>query len=147
MCDESCSRRRFLARAAALAAGGVLAGCGAPSAKSLLNGGEAQELELSMSDYPALENVGGAAVTNAGPHGTKMIVFRRSESEVVAVSPICPHQQCIVSYTGDLGGTCFVCPCHGSAFGAEGDLRRGPATQGLTRFPAVLESDKIVVKI
>jgi Rieske Fe-S protein len=148
MCDDSCSRRTFLARAAALAAGGALGGltgCGARSAHPLLEEGPAEPVALSLADYPALQEVGGAVTMNAGTQGLRLVVYRRSETEVVAVSPVCPHQGCAVNYTGAVGDACFVCPCHGSAFGDEGELRRGPATRGLTRFPAVLQEDHVVV--
>lgn len=150
MCEKSCSRRRFLARTAALAAGGALsglAGCGAPSARYLLDRGGTNRLEFSLQEYPPLKSVGGVVVTGDGTTRPRLVLVRRSETEVVALSPICPHQGCIVSYTGDLGGIGFVCPCHNSAFGATGDLRRGPATRGLTRFPAELKSDRVEVTI
>jgi Rieske Fe-S protein len=150
MCDEGCTRRKFLASAAALAAGGALTslvGCGSPSANHLLEGGQAEPIALSLADYPALQQVGGAITMTAGAHGGRMVVYRRSETEVVAVSSVCPHQGCIVNYTGSTGETPFVCPCHGSAFGAEGELRRGPATRGLTRYAATLSGDRVVISI
>jgi Rieske Fe-S protein len=150
MDNEICSRRRFLARGAALAAGCAmcgLAGCGAPSARHLLDRGETNRLEFSLEEYPALKNVGGVAVTGDGATRPRLVLLRRSETEVVALSPVCPHQGCIVSCTGDLEGICFVCPCHNSAFGAVGDLRRGPATRGLTRLPVELKPDRVEVTI
>jgi Rieske Fe-S protein len=150
MCDESCSRRRFLACAAALAAGGALSsltGCGAPSARPLLDHASAKQVELLLTEHPDLQEVGGAMIAQAGDGGERIVVVRRSLTEVVAVSPICPHQKCIVNYTGDVTGSCFVCPCHGSTFGPDGELRHGPATQGLIRYPAVLESDRVLVTL
>jgi cytochrome b6-f complex iron-sulfur subunit len=81
------------------------------------------------------------------PGGTRVVLVRRSLTEVVAVSPVCPHQGCIVNYTGEVDDNCFICPCHGSAFGIEGDLHRGPATQGLTRFPVVMDDDHLLVTL
>jgi Rieske Fe-S protein len=137
--------------AAALAAGGAIgglaAGCGSPSARHLVDGGPGTQLVLPLAEFPTLKTVGGAATAAAGAGGEEIVVFRRSETEVVAVSPICPHQQCGVNYTGDMEGPCFVCPCHGSAFGAEGELLRGPATRGLTRFSAVLEQERVVITL
>jgi cytochrome b6-f complex iron-sulfur subunit len=151
MNDYSCSRRQFLARAAAITAGCAgcgLAGCGsAPSAHHLLRPGSSRRLELPLDEYPALRSLGGAAVTGDGITRPRLVLVRLSETEVAALSPTCPHQGCIVSFTGDTGGNSFVCPCHNSTFGASGDLRRGPATRGLTRYPSVLKEDRVEVTL
>jgi cytochrome b6-f complex iron-sulfur subunit len=151
MCDCNRSRRKFLTRAATLAAGsamgGLVVGCGAPSARHLLEPGEERRIELALSEVPALAQVGGSISTSTAPGGPRIILVRRSETEVIAVSPICPHQGCTVNYTGEMDANCFVCPCHGSAFGVEGDLRRGPATTGLTRYPTLMTNENLLVTL
>jgi Rieske Fe-S protein len=150
MCDCNRSRRKFLKRAAVVAAGGAMGGvvgCGAPSARYLLEGGQGRTLELPLAEAPALQQVGGVVSTPVRPGGSRILLVRRSLTEVIAVSPVCPHQGCIVNYTGEMDANCFVCPCHGSAFGIEGDLRRGPATEGLTRFPTLMVDDKVTVSL
>jgi len=45
-----------------------------------------------------------------------------------AVSLVCPHLGCTVEPQSEG----FICPCHGSRFGLQGQLVRGPAVKALT---------------
>lgn len=45
-----------------------------------------------------------------------------------AFSATCPHLGCSIDWDGK---DTFRCPCHTSAFGADGDKRGGPAKRGL----------------
>jgi Rieske Fe-S protein len=56
----------------------------------------------------------------------------RDTSEVYAVDLTCTHLGCTVTAARDG----FVCPCHGSRFGADGQVARGPATACLKRLDA-----------
>jgi len=60
------------------------------------------------------------------PAGRNVAVFRDAAG-VFAVSRVCTHLGCIVrkSETG------FDCPCHGSRFGPDGSVVRGPAPKPL----------------
>jgi cytochrome b6-f complex iron-sulfur subunit len=60
-----------------------------------------------------------------------------------ALSLICPHLGCQV----DMVPEGFACPCHGSRFGSEGYLERGPATQGLRQLQVEEMSDGKLVLI
>lgn len=51
-------------------------------------------------------------------------VFRDGEGAMHAVSAVCTHLGCVVRRNED--GS-FLCPCHGSAFTAEGKVTAGPA--------------------
>ena len=51
----------------------------------------------------------------------------------VMFSSICPHLGC--RYNWDVGANRFICPCHGSQFGAQGDKLAGPAPRGLDPLP------------
>jgi cytochrome b6-f complex iron-sulfur subunit len=56
-----------------------------------------------------------------------------SETGLLALHRACTHLDCLVSW--DDGSQKFVCPCHGSEFGPQGDCLQGPATRSLDRFP------------
>ena len=60
------------------------------------------------------------------PAGRSVAIFRDAEG-VHALSTVCTHLGCIVQPAE--GG--FECPCHGSRFGSDGAVTKGPAPQPL----------------
>jgi len=88
---------------------------------------------------PKVLNLGNAADI---PPGTRKLfpeqrVFLiHSGQEWRALSLVCPHLGCVVRQELDGG---FQCPCHGSAFDAEGNRIKGPAGRGLD--PLKVEND------
>ena len=60
------------------------------------------------------------------PPGRPVSVFRDGEG-VYAISSICTHLGCIVKPVENG----FSCPCHGSTFGRDGSVTKGPAPQPL----------------
>ena len=51
----------------------------------------------------------------------------------VMFSSICPHLGCRYNWEADQNR--FICPCHGSQFGVQGDKLAGPAPRGLDPLP------------
>jgi Rieske Fe-S protein len=51
----------------------------------------------------------------------------------IMFSSICPHLGCRFNWVAEQNR--FICPCHGSQFGAEGDKLAGPAPRGLDPLP------------
>lgn len=62
-----------------------------------------------------------------------------------AVNATCTHQKCIINWNGDRQA--FVCPCHGSTFGADGKVLQGPAKEALQTFPTQVKEKDIYVKV
>ncbi len=60
------------------------------------------------------------------PAGRSVAIYKEASS-VYALSTVCTHLGCIVKPT-DNG---FDCPCHGSKFGKDGSVLKGPAPKGL----------------
>ena len=56
----------------------------------------------------------------------------RQGGQLRALAITCPHLGC--SYGFDDGKKHFVCPCHGSEFGLDGRLLKGPATAPLSHL-------------
>ena len=61
-----------------------------------------------------------------------------------AVDSFCPHQGCSVAWENAASG--FICPCHGSAFAADGSLTNGPATEPLATFTTNIDGDDVTVQ-
>ncbi|MEW6348626.1 MAG: Rieske (2Fe-2S) protein [Thermodesulfobacteriota bacterium] len=55
----------------------------------------------------------------------------------------CTHLGCRVRWDSTVHG--FRCPCHGSEFGASGEVRKGPATRPLTRLFVREEGKEVVI--
>jgi cytochrome b6-f complex iron-sulfur subunit len=95
---------------------------------------------LSLSD-PAnapLKTVGGAIAVPAPKVGDTILVVRTSATQVAAVSDICTHRGCSLSWnaTADLA----VCPCHGSEFDLTGAVLKGPAVVPIKVYSATLDT-------
>lgn len=63
--------------------------------------------------------------------GKRLAVYRDEGGSLVALSPKCTHMGCTVDWN-DADRT-WDCPCHGSRYGVEGQVLRGPAAKPLTR--------------
>lgn len=74
------------------------------------------------------------------PPGRAVAVFRDSEG-VHAISTICTHLGCVVKPTTEG----FECPCHGSKFGVDGEVARGPAPKALAWLKVSNKGDAWVV--
>ena len=71
------------------------------------------------------------------PPGPPKHVARRrlyvisDDKGIAAVSTVCPHLRCVVTYHEEDGTFTFTCPCHGSKFDATGKKTSGPSPRGL----------------
>ena len=129
-------RRTVLKGFAAVCGAGALSACGADgddtaapapeTSDGATSSGGLRASLTSVEDIPE-----GGAVSAAAPDGSKVLVSRLPGDEVLAFSAVCPHQGCTVA--PDEGQ--FTCPCHGSQYELNGELKRGPARTGLTPFP------------
>ncbi len=78
-----------------------------------------------LSDLPP----GEGAVVDID--GEKVAAFRDEAGVVHAVSPICTHLRCVVAFDPEQGD--WHCPCHGSRFGIDGEVVKGPARKPLRK--------------
>jgi Rieske Fe-S protein len=72
----------------------------------------------------------GAVVRLAGED---VAAYRDSAGQLHALSPVCTHMGCVVSWNA--GERSWDCPCHGSRFGIDGVVLNGPAVKDLQRKP------------
>ena len=66
----------------------------------------------------------------------------RRGDEVKAFSAVCPHLGCSVNALPD--GS-FACPCHTSAFGADGARVAGPAPRGMDPLATRIEDGVVAI--
>ena len=59
--------------------------------------------------------------------------------KVVALSGQCPHLGCSIGFDGDK----FRCPCHKSAFKANGERESGPSKRGLDPLPVEVVDGRV----
>jgi Rieske Fe-S protein len=70
---------------------------------------------------------GQAAVVAAG--GERVAAYRDDTGALHAVSPVCTHLGCTVTW--NTAETTWDCPCHGSRFTVDGKVIQGPAVEDL----------------
>ncbi|MFN7997216.1 MAG: ubiquinol-cytochrome c reductase iron-sulfur subunit [Bryobacteraceae bacterium] len=68
-------------------------------------------------------------------------IVKFSDSDVVAYGPQCTHLGC--AYHWDDKRNDFLCPCHTSVFGIDGQVISGPAPRSLDRFQTKIEHGKL----
>lgn len=64
-------------------------------------------------------------------NGEKVAAYRDDQGTVHAVSPVCTHLACIVSWNS--AEKSWDCACHGSRFTYDGEVIHGPAVKDLQR--------------
>ena len=67
----------------------------------------------------------------------------RSKGELIALSPICTHLGCTVSF--DEERESFACPCHGGLYDKEGNVIGGPPPKPLKRHEITFEAGKLLI--
>lgn len=76
------------------------------------------------------------------PTGYPNILMQKSDGSYIALSMLCTHVCCQLSY--DPSGNQLYCPCHGSLFDENGKVVQGPAAYPLPIIQFTLDSNKNV---
>ncbi len=72
-----------------------------------------------------------------------LVVIRPMEDQVVVLSALCTHLNCLVTWDEDTRR--LVCPCHGAIFDINGTPLRGPAPKALAPYPAKIVGQEIII--
>lgn len=143
---KECDRREALARLAALGAGavglGLCAGCPGGSTYSEQLEQEAAAAQVrTVVQKTQVQPLNAIKVTVAGKPAW---LFRGSgNDDWRAFDARCTHRGCKLDFNAP--GLEFVCPCHGSKFGVEGQVLTGPARMPLSAFEVVVSEDQVEV--
>lgn len=98
-------------------------------------------VEVKLSEHPALREPGGSVVVRKPEALLDVVVMHTASGCFAAVWHICTHGDCLVSYVP--GEALLECPCHGSRFGEDGRVLRGPASRPLQAFPVGRVGDSL----
>ena len=93
-------------------------------------------IDLNNDKYSALGAEGGSVKEG------KIIVINTGAG-FIALSIICTHQGCVVSYNH--GNKNLPCPCHGSVFSTTGSVLEGPADSPLKKYELTQEGDILTI--
>ena len=86
---------------------------------------------LASPDVRSLDELAAGEGGIVKVDGDKVAAFRDDDGVVHAVSPICTHLYCQVSFNA--AERSWDCPCHGSRFAPDGTVIQGPAVSPLER--------------
>ncbi|WP_372947920.1 ubiquinol-cytochrome c reductase iron-sulfur subunit [Mariniphaga sp.] len=99
--------------------------------------GNGIKVDLNNASFAALKDVGGFAYTG------NIIVIRSGENAYIALSKICTHEGCTVTYNH--ANSQLPCPCHGSVFSSTGAVVNGPANSNLKTYSVKKEGDILTI--
>lgn len=128
--EHAIDRRNFLTSGAAALAALALAACAMPTENSSPT---SINTTVTVSQFPALNSVGGVATTNI--NGTPIAIVRESSSTFAAFSLICPHQGATIG----VFSSGFQCPRHGATFNTEGQWIGGQPTSNMRSYPTTYD--------
>jgi cytochrome b6-f complex iron-sulfur subunit len=140
--DDSSSRRRvlqwlvrsFLSLWGLASAGIVFSFLKSPSVDS------AADRIVSAGSFSAL-GIGEARLIQ---HGNRpLYVLRVSEAQVIALSAVCTHRQCVLDWSRDRKS--FVCPCHAGVFDASGQVTSGLPRRRLEQYRVSVRGDELSI--
>lgn len=83
-------------------------------------------VDLTDPAFSALNTVGGYAYKG------DIIIIRSTDTVYLALSKICTHSQCTVTYNSTNKN--IPCPCHGSLYTTSGAVVNGPAPNPLKSY-------------
>jgi Rieske Fe-S protein len=77
----------------------------------------------------------------------RQVVFlvKTGESNVVALSSVCTHLGCRVSWNRDAQE--LHCPCHGGVYDRHGAVKAGPPPAPLTTLHTKVDGERILVRV
>ncbi|MGE4181438.1 MAG: ubiquinol-cytochrome c reductase iron-sulfur subunit [Limisphaerales bacterium] len=120
--------------AASMVLGHSWAGTAIASVQPLL--GEPGILTLRVADFPPLQSSFGAvrlAFASLGQVSPMLpFIVAKDDSDFFAMTAECTHAGCLIPAFN--ATKLSTCPCHGSRFGHDGRVVRGPANAPLPRY-------------
>lgn len=146
-CANACQAATLIAFGHALSA--ILQGCSSEdplSASANLPKIQATAVSgvvtLTIDASSPLATVGNAAQVQYGS-GT-LLVARTAQDTFAAVTAICTHQSCTIT---NFSSQIYTCPCHGSQFDTNGQVKKGPASSALRKYQTQFANNQLTITI
>jgi cytochrome b6-f complex iron-sulfur subunit len=95
-------------------------------------------IDLTDDKYSNLASAGGFVKEG------DLIIINTGDG-FIALSNICTHQGCVVSY--DSQENKLPCPCHGSVYSTTGSVLEGPAENPLRKYELSQEGDILTITL
>jgi cytochrome b6-f complex iron-sulfur subunit len=95
-------------------------------------------IDLTDPKYSSLGPAGGFYIE-------KQVIVINTGDGFIALSSVCTHQGCAVSYSHSNGN--LPCPCHGSIFSTTGSVVKGPANSPLAKYDVAQQGDILTITI
>ena len=92
------------------------------------------------------DHVRTGELTGADAGGVPILLTRRADGSVVALADRCTHRGAPL-HEGALVEDCIVCPWHGSEFGLDGAVRRGPASRPQLAYEVSERDGQVMVRV
>lgn len=146
MTQEETSRRDFLCLGAAAAAA-ACGGCAVLGSRKAAVTTEPRQgvIRLTKEQSAALLASEGSILVKPKGFRDKILVVHLTDSALYAVSAVCTHKGCTVTYNEDVGR--IDCPCHGSQYALDGSVTQGPAKRPLKRYEVTTENGQVLIKL
>ncbi len=146
MSEHSCTRREFFVGAAKVAAVVGVATILAPHAEAGEKKATSINVDLANPVNAPLAKVGGAImVDNPKTPKDKIILYRKSNTVVTAVSSLCTHADGPLTLP-DANGI-MTCPWHKATFNLDGKVIKGPTSKPLKKYSATINGNSVIVKL
>lgn len=98
-------------------------------------------IDLSDPMYAALQSEGGSVSLPS----RSIIIINKGNNDYTALSSVCTHQACTVSYNKTTNT--LPCPCHGSLFDINGSVLNGPAGSPLRRYTISIDMNTLTIHV
>jgi nitrite reductase/ring-hydroxylating ferredoxin subunit len=135
------ARRAFVVRCSAAVATFAIGGCASLVVHSVP--APQGRVSLALADYPELAREGGVVSLLPEAESDPIFVLALGGGRFAALSSQCTHRGCTI----DAEPTRLVCPCHGSAFGRDGAVLRGPAERPLPRYHTEVAEGRLLIDL